>query len=63
MNTIITDGGKYEISKKVAGLLRNPFIKQYGSEPYHQHQSKAEQCCGVVKRYLMNPTGAPAHCW
>ena len=43
MNTIITDGGKYEISKKVADLLRSLFIKQYESEPYHQHQNKAEQ--------------------
>ena len=42
MNTIITDGGKYEISKKVADLLRCLFIKQYESEPYHQHQNKAE---------------------
>ena len=25
MNTIITDGGKYEISKKVADLLRSLF--------------------------------------
>ena len=43
MNTIITDGGKYEISKKVADLHRSLFIKQYESEPYHQHQNKAEQ--------------------
>ena len=59
-NTIITDGGKYEISKKVADLLRSLFLKQYESEPYHQHQNKAEQHC-VVKRYintLMNLTGA-----
>ena len=66
MNTIITDGGKYEISKKVSDLLRSLFIKQYESEPYHKHQNKAEQYCGVVKRYintLMNLTGAPAHCW
>ena len=66
MGTIITDGGKYEISKKVADLLRSLFIKQYESEPYHQHQNKAEQCYGVVKRdinSLMNLTGAPAHCW
>ena len=66
MDTIITDGGKYEISKKVADLLRSLFIKQYESEPYHQHQNKAEQCYGVVKKYintLMNLTGAPAHCW
>ena len=66
MDTIITDGGKYEISKNVADLLRSLFIKQYESEPYHQHQNKAEQCYGVVKRYiktLMNLTGAPAHYW
>ena len=66
MNTIITDGGKYEISKKAADLLRSLFIKHYESEPYHQHQNKAEQHYGVVRRYiniLMNLTGAPAHCW
>ena len=65
MNTIFIDGGKYEISKKGADLLRSLFIKQYESEPCHQHQNKAEQCYGVVKRYintLMNLTGAPAHC-
>ena len=62
MDTIITDGGKYEISKRVADLLRSLFIKQYESKPYHQHQNKAEQCYGAVKRYiniLMNLTGAP----
>ena len=66
MTTLITDGGRYEISKKVADLLRNLFIKQHESEPYHQHQKKAEQRYGVVKRYintLMNLTGAPVHCW
>ena len=66
VNTIITDGGKYEISKKVADLLRRPFIKQYESESYKQHQNKAELHYGVVKRYinpLMNITAAPAHCW
>ena len=66
MTTLITDGSSYEISKKVADLLRNLFIKQHESEPYHQHQNKAEQRYGVVKRYintLMNLTGAPAHCW
>ena len=66
MNTIITDGGKYEISLKVADLLRSLFIKQYESELYHQHQNKAELHFGVVKRYInthMNLTGAPAHCW
>ena len=38
MNTIITDGGKYEISKNVADLLRSLFIEQYESDPYHQHK-------------------------
>ena len=66
MTTLITDGGRYEISKKVADLLKSLFIKQYELEPYHQHQNKAEQQYGVVMRYintLMNLTGAPAHCW
>ena len=66
MTTIIMDSGKYGISKKVADPLRSLSIKQYESEPYHQHQNKAEQCYGVVKRHintLMNLTGAPAHCW
>ena len=66
MTTLFTDGVRYEISKKVADLLRSLFIKQYESEPYHQHQNKVEQRYGVVKRYintLMNLTGAPAHCW
>ena len=66
MTTLITDGGRYAISKKISDLLRSLFIKQYESEPYHQHQNKAEQRYGVVKRYintLMNLTGAPAHCW
>ena len=52
MDTIITDGGKYEISKIVADLLRSLFIIQYKSEPYPQHQNKAEKCYGVVKRYI-----------
>ena len=63
---MITDGGKCEISKKVADLHRSLFIKQYESESYHQFQNKAEQHYGVVKRYintLMNITGAPTHCW
>ena len=52
MDTIITDGGKYDISKKVADLLRSLFIKKYESEPYHQHQNKAEQRYGIGKRYI-----------
>ena len=35
--------------RKVADHLRSLFIKQYESEPYHQHQNKAEMYYGVVK--------------
>ena len=42
MDTLISDGGKYEISKRVTDLLRSLFIQDYQSEPYHQHQNKAE---------------------
>ena len=59
MDTITTNGGKYEFSKKVADLLRSLFIEQYESEPHHRHQTIAETHYGVVKRYintLMNLT-------
>ena len=66
MDTLITDGGKYEISKQVTNLLRSLFIQDYQSEPYHQHQNKAENCFGLAKRYtntVMNTSGCPACCW
>ena len=40
MNTIITDGGKYETSKKAVDLLRSLFIKQYESVPKIPSTSK-----------------------
>ena len=66
MDTLICDGGKYEISKQVTDLLRSLFIQDYQSEPYHQHQNKAENCFGLAKRYtntVMNTSGCPACCW
>ena len=66
MDTLISDGGKYEISKRVTDLLRSLFIQDYQSEPYHQHQNKAENCFGPAKRYtntVMNTSGCPACCW
>ena len=59
MDTLISDGGKYEISKRVTDLLRSLFIQDYQSEPYHQHQNKAENRFGLAKRYtniVMNQT-------
>ena len=38
MDTLISDGDKYEISKRVTDLLHSLFIQDYQSEPYHQHQ-------------------------
>ena len=66
MDTLISDGGKYEISKQVTDLLRSLFIQDYQSEPYHQHQNKAENRFGLAKRYtntVMNTSGCPAFCW
>ena len=66
MDTLISDGGKYEISKQVTDLLRSLFIQDYQSEPYHQHQNKAENCFGLSKHYtntVMNTSGCPACCW
>ena len=51
MDTLISDGGKYEISKRVTDLLRSLFIQDYQSEPYHQHQNKAENRFGLAKCY------------
>ena len=41
--TINTDGGKYQISMKVADLLRSLFIKQYESEPRHTLSNQQAQ--------------------
>ena len=66
MDTLISDGGKYEISKRVTDLLQSLFIQDYQSEPYHQHQNKAENRFGLAKRYtntVMNTSGCTACCW
>ena len=66
MDTLISDGGKYETSKRVTDLLCSLFIQDYQSEPYHQHQNKAENRFGLAKRYtntVMNTSGCPAFCW
>ena len=66
MDTLISDGGKYGVSKRVTDLLRSLFIQDYQSEPYLQHQKKAENCFGLAKRYtntVMNTSGCPACCW
>ena len=66
MDTLISDGGKYEISKRVTDLIRSLFIQDYQSEPYHQHQNNAENRFGLAKHYtntVMNTSGCTACCW
>ena len=66
MDTLISDGGKYEISMRVTDLLHFLFIQDYQSEPYHQHQNMAENRFGPDKRYtntVMNTSGCLACCW
>ena len=66
MVTLISDGGKYEISKQVTDLLRSLFIQDYQSEPYHQHQNRDENHFGLAKHYtntVMNTSGCPACHW
>ena len=43
-----------------------PHIQHYHSEPYHQHQNKAENNFGLTKLYtntVRNTSGCPACCW
>ena len=66
MDTLISDGGKYDISKGVTDFLHSLFIQDYQSESYHQDQNKTETCFGPAKRYtntVMNTTGYLACCW
>ena len=66
MDTLISDGGKHDVSKGVTDLLQSLFIQDYQSESYHQDQNKTETCFGPAKRYtntVMNTSGYLACCW
>ena len=66
MDTLISDGGSYDISKGVTDLLHSLFIQDYQSESYHQDQTKTETCFGPAKRCTntaMNTSGYLACCW
>ena len=66
MDTLISDGGKYDISKGVTDLIHSLFIQDYQSESYHQDQNKTENCFGPAKGYtntVMNTSGCLACCW
>ena len=66
MDTLISDGGKYDISKGVTDFLHSLFSQDYQSESYHQDQNMTETCFGPAKRYtntVMNTSGYLACCW
>ena len=66
MDTLISDGGKHDISKGVTDFLHSLFIQDYQSESYHQDQNKTENCFGPAKRNtntVMNTSGSLACCW
>ena len=66
MDTLIIDGGNYDISKGVTDLLDSLFIQDFQSESYHQDQNKTETCFGPAKHYtntVMNTSGYLACCW
>ena len=66
MESLITDGGKYEISKSIMDHLCSLFISQYESDPCHQHQNKSENDYGDSECYvytIMNLSGCLASCW
>ena len=65
METLITNSGKYEISKRATDLLRSLFISQYLFEPYHQHQNKSGNKYDDSKHYfntIRNLSGCPVSC-
>ena len=66
MDTLISDAGKYDISKGVTDFLHSLFIQDYQSESYHQDQNKTETCFGPATRHtntIMNTSGYLACCW
>jgi len=61
MSTLVTDGGKALISKKVKDTLRYLCIDSWHSEALYQHQNYVEQQYGDVKQNVnrvMNVVGA-----
>lgn len=63
---LISDHAAVETSNKVKDILRAYVIKDWQSEPYHQHQNRAERKYQDLKRMattIMDRTGAPPYTW
>jgi hypothetical protein len=66
MDKLISDRANTKISKRTLDILRNLFISDFQSEPYHEHQNPAERRYQTVKtstNLVLDRTGAPAHSW
>jgi hypothetical protein len=42
MSKLVSDRAQVEISGKVKDILRNLFVNNWQSEPYHEHQNPSE---------------------
>ncbi len=63
MDLLISDRAQADVSNKVADILRAYRIRDWQSEPHHQHQNYAERRIQEVKKYvntILDRTGAPA---
>ena len=66
MDTIVSDRGSSIVSKKAQDIYRMLFIKEWQSEPDHQHQNPFERRFQTIKNWtnnVMNRTGAPPYTW
>ena len=66
MEIIISDGAKAAIGQRIKAICGIYRIKNYQSEPYHQHQNYAENRIGTLKdgtNRVMERSGAPASLW
>ena len=51
MDQIISDRAQAEVSDRVKDILRVYGIKDWQSEPHHQHQNYAERAYQEVKKF------------
>ncbi len=66
MEKLISDRGSAEVSKRVKDILRNMVIRDWQSQPHHQHQNRAERHYQTIKRMTnrtMDRLGVPAGGW
>jgi hypothetical protein len=66
METIISDGARAAIGPRIKSICGIFSIKNYQSEPHHQHQNYAENRIGTLKdatNRVMERSGAPAETW